>query len=190
MKKSTKILLIISIVILVIGIGIATFSYFYTSSNTLKNNNNAQEDNSFLEEPSKTEDLDADYIDFSIFTQVGDEIKLSDYENQAVMILFWNSENEDSIEMLKRVNEIYPNYKEKVNVLAINTKNEKDLEVLNEIEIPMYYDENEEAIKQYNITELPAMIYINSQNEVFNSKTGLTTKDALEANFDILAENF
>ena len=35
-----------------------------------------------------------------------------------------------------------------------------------------------------------AIGYINESNEVFNAKEGFTTTDALEANLDILSNNF
>lgn len=192
--KKTVIFLVVAIIIFICALIFAVWS-----KNAIDNKNSNENEieqiadttnTSTQEEVSQTKDLNAVYEDFTTVDDEGKEIKLSDYKDQAVMVLFWNSENEDSIEMLKRVNAMYPKYKDTVKVLAINTKNEKDLEILNEIEVPVYYDQNQEIVNQYNITELPAMLYINAQNEVFNSKTGLTTNDALEANFDILAENF
>ena len=46
-----------------------------------------------------------------------------------------------------------------------------------------------EAIRKYDIKEYPSIIYINSDNDVFNAKSGFTTTDALEANLDILSNN-
>lgn len=190
--KKNAILLSIAIFSFVLALGFFDFCEFYIEYMKSENliQNDILENQNSNEEASKTKDLEVIYTDFSTYTNDGKEVKLSDYKDKAVMVLFWNAENEDSIEMLKRVNEIYPTYKEKVNVLAINTNNEKEAEILKEIEIPVYYDTNKEIMSQFNIKEIPAMIYINAQNEVFNAKTGLTTKDALQANFDILAENF
>lgn len=191
-NKKTAILLSISIIIFVLALSFFHFSELYVAYMKNKNmiQNDILENENSNEETSKTKDLEVTYTDFSTYTNDGKEVKLSDYKDKAIMVLFWNTENEDSIEMLKRVNEIYPTYKEKVNVLAINTNNEKEVDILKEIKIPVYYDTNQEIMSQFNIIEIPAMIYINAQNEVFNAKTGLTTKDALQANFDILAENF
>ena len=44
--------------------------------------------------------------------------------------------------------------------------------------------------RDYNELEIPTIFYINEFNEVFNTKTGVTTYDALEANLDILSENY
>ena len=106
------------------------------------------------------------------------------------MILFWNSENSDSVEMLRRVNAIADKYSEKVKILAIDTLSEDSNNEVQGITIPIYYDKDKSAQNKYNITELPSMVYINKDNEVYNSKIGLTSLDALEANFDIMAENY
>ncbi len=143
-----------------------------------------------VREKTNAVDLNATYVDISVEDKAGNKTNLSDYKGQAVMILFWNSENEDSIEMLKRVNAISDKYKEKVKILAIDTLDENPEALLQGITIPIYYDKDKSAQNNYNISELPSMVYINKDNEVYNSKIGLTSLDALEANFDIMAENF
>ena len=141
-------------------------------------------------EKTNTVDLNATYVDIAVDDSTGNKVKLSDYKGQAVMILFWNSENSDSVEMLRRVNAIADKYSEKVKILAIDTLSEDSNNEVQGITIPIYYDKDKSAQNKYNITELPSMVYINKDNEVYNSKIGLTSLDALEANFDIMAENY
>jgi hypothetical protein len=54
----------------------------------------------------------------------------------------------------------------------------------------IYLDKDNEAKNAFNITEYPSLIYITKDNEILNAKSGFTTSDALEANLDILSENF
>ena len=143
-----------------------------------------------VREKTNTVDLNATYVDITVSDEEGNIVKLSDYKGQAVMILFWNSKNDDSVEMLRRVNAFSEKYAEKVKILAIDTLDENPKELLQGITIPIYYDKDKSAQNNYNINELPSMVYINKENEVYNSKIGLTSLDALEANFDIMAENF
>lgn len=143
-----------------------------------------------VREKTNTVDLNATYVDITVEDVSGNKVKLSDYKNQAAMILFWNSNNADSVEMLRRVNAFSEKYAEKVKILAIDTLDENPEELLQGITIPIYYDKDRSAQNNYNITELPSMVYINKENEVYNSKIGLTSIDALEANFDIMAENY
>jgi len=143
-----------------------------------------------VREKTNTVDLNATYTDITVEDANGNKLKLSDYKGQAAMILFWNSQNADSVEMLRRVNAFSDKYAEKVKILAIDTLDENPEELLQGITIPIYYDKDKSAQNNYNITELPSMVYINKENEVYNSKIGLTSIDALEANFDIMAENY
>ena len=193
--KKNIVFLIVSIIIFCISLVFAIWSFkvdlTLSESETLDLNQNSSEFiNTTLAEQSETKDLEATYSDFTTYSLDGSEINLSDYNNSPVMVLFWNSENEKSVEMLKRVNEFYDTYKDSINFLAIHTTENMSESLFTDISVPIYYDKNQTIVNQYNITELPAMLYINEQNEIFNSKTGLTTNDALEANLDILSNNF
>ena len=208
MEKKSIVLLVIAIIVLVVAVVFAIWSFNLDTQNVSQeevinqdeekvlNSENTEnevvsEETEFSEsdyqEESKKKSLKATYVDFSVKDKNGNEIKLSNYKDSPVMILFWNNQNADSIEMLKRLNEQYKNYENEINFIVINAGEEYQVEG---ITIPIYQDANNEISKLYNVTEFPAMIYINKENVVFNAKTGLTTKDALKANLDILAENF
>ena len=204
MDKKSVVLLVIAIIILAVAVVFATWSFNFDSQvvnekSVVENkiveeqieNKVVSEETEFSEsdykEESKTKSLKATYTDFSVKDKNGNEIKLSDYKDSPVMILFWNNQNEDSIEMLKRLNEQYTNYENEIKFIVINSGEEYQVEG---VTLPIYQDTNNKISKLYNVTEFPGMIYINKENEVFYAKTGLTTKDALKANLDILAENF
>lgn len=190
--KKNIFLLIIACIILIIAIIFAVWN-FKMDKNVGKieqENSNSELEENYQNQVSKTQNLDASYIDFSVFDENGKEVKLSDFRGNPVMVLFWNDENEDSIEMLKRVNKKYDSYKEKMKFLIVDTKKDGHSNVPEEVSMEMYYDNNGSYSEVYHIKEMPAMLYINKENEVFNSKMGLTTDDALEANLDILIENF
>lgn len=141
-------------------------------------------------EESKTKDIDAKYKDVTVYKKDKTEVNLSDFKDKPVMILFFNENNEDSIKVLKKVNEMYPYYKDKIEFFMINVSQEVNEKIEEEVELEIYYDFYNEASRSYSISEYPSMIYIDKTNEVFNAKAGFTTTDALEANLDILAENF
>lgn len=181
-----------NIIILTIAIAIFIIALiFFIFSMSLKSDVIEEvEDNTVEEEVSKTKDIDnLKYQDFTIYKEDGTEVKLSDYKDTPVMILFFNKNTEDSMEVLNKVEEMYKNYETKINFLMINTSQDVNEELKDEYTIEIYYDFYKEAARNYNITELPSMIYINEDNEVFNAKSGLTTTDALEANLDILSNN-
>ena len=187
MKKN---IIIISISIIILIICVAFFLY------TLKMDKKKIEPEEVIdgievkEEESKTKDIEnINYNDSVLFKSDNTEVKISDYKDKPIMLLFFNEENKESIEVLKKVEELYPNYKDTIQFFMINTAKEVNKELDNKYTLDIYYDLYEEAKIKYNIKTVPSMIYINELNEVFNAKEGFTTTDALEANLDILSNN-
>ncbi len=187
MKKN--ILIIVSSVIMLL-LGIAFYMYTLSLEDTTVTQEELVNEVEVIDEVSKTQDIEnVTYTDITIFKGDKTEAKLSEYKDKPVMLLFFNKENKESIEVLKKVEEMYKNYEDKIQFFMINTTKDVDEELENEYTIDIYYDFYEEASIKYNIKQVPSMIYINELNEVFNAKTGFTTTDALEANLDILSDN-
>lgn len=213
MDKKSIVLLIISSIILILAGVFAIWSFsidlndnkendFINESvkvsqdkNIIDNKNNMnnsienKNEISSAEETNQTKDFDAVYTDFTVEDENGNSVSLSDYKDKPVLIAFLNNENADSVEMQKRIEKEYENYKEYINFIIIELNEVKD-EALQNTELPIYHDNQSNVINMYNITEFPTIIYINKNNEVFNAKVGLTSEDALIANLDILTENF
>ena len=146
--------------------------------------------NLILEEESKTKDIkNVKYEEIVISSEDGAKVELSESKNIPVMLLFWNADNEDSVKVLYKVEELYKNYSGKINFYMISTSENVSDEIKNNVSLKIYYDLDGLAQEKYNVKELPSMIYINQNNEVFNAKSGFTTTDALEANLDILSNN-
>lgn len=177
-----------NIILLIIAIALFVFALLFFI-NTFELNKKTDESISG-EEVSKTRDIENSQYKDSIFYKAdGTEVKISDYKDSAIVLMFFNKNNEESIEDLKKVEEIYKNYEGKINFFMINTAKDVDAELQNEYTLEIYYDFYEETARNYNVSEEPSFIYINENNEVFNAKSGFTTTDALEANLDILSNN-
>ena len=173
--------IILSIVVIVMGIKAyhKLNQEFYNVAN-----------DTVLDEESKTKDIsDVKYEEITLYKEDGTEVKLSESKDRPVMLLFWNEENEDSVKVLEKVEKMYKNYVEQIDFYMINTSKDEDKEKLKDISLEIYYDLEGEAVEKYKIEELPSMIYISEDNEVFNAKSGFTTTDSLEANLDILSNN-
>ncbi len=188
MKKNIIFLIIVIIVFLA---SLAFFIYAMQYSNN--NNNNETESNVEVQEDiyqeSQTKDLEAKYTDITFYKEDNTEVKLSDFKDKPVMILFFNNE-EASMNVLQKVENVYKDFKEKIQFIMINTSQEVDTSLKENYSMEIYYDFYKEAVRNYNITEMPAMIYISKENQVVNAKTGETTADALDANLNILIENY
>ncbi len=139
---------------------------------------------------SKTKDIEhVSYKDSVFYKADGTEIKLSDYKDSPIVLLFINKSSEDSLEELKRLEELSGSYSDKINFFVINCARDVDNDLQASHIFEIYYDFYEEVRRNYNISEYPSIIYITKDNQVFNAKAGLSTTDALQANLDILSEN-
>ena len=75
-----------------------------------------------------------------------------------------------------------------------NYFNKEDVEnyiAANDINVDMYYDTaDNNAVNAYNITYVPSVVFIDKNRNVINTKVGILSYDALEANLDLLVGNF
>lgn len=166
-----------------------------TTNEEQEENGNEDEENVVNNEDgaevSNTQDVEnVSYTDITVFKEDNTETTLSEFSGKPVMLLFWNSENEDSINVLKKVNEIYKNYDAKIEFLMVSTSKEIPEDLKNEISVNVYYDLNNEYQTKYNVEIVPTMVYIDKENKIMNAKSGVPSSDAIEANLDILADNF
>lgn len=142
-------------------------------------------------EVSKTQDVEnVEYKDITVYNENNEEVSLSKYAGKPVMLLFWSPENKESVEVLKKVNDEYNKYNAKITFLMVSTSKEIPEELKKEIAMDIYYDLNNEYQTKYNVETLPTMVYIAKENTVINAKSGVPSSDAIEANLDILVENF
>lgn len=197
MKKNITIL-IVAIVLFIVALGFLIWSMKEKEiKNIIQDGENTNEISNENIEPqreieiSNTQDVEGvSYQDISIYTEDEKEVKLSEFSEKPVMLLFWNPENKDSVDVLKKVNGKYNDYKDKIEFLMISTSKEIPEEIKNEISMKIYYDLNGEYQEKYNATIFPTMIYIDGNNEVINAKSGVPSNDAIEANLDLISNNF
>ena len=183
MKKNTVILVGVIIFFIIALI------FFIFAMKLSKKENISQEDLPYAE--SQTKDIEnVNYTDITIYDENDNETQLSEFKDMPVMLLFFNKENEDSMKVLKKVEDVYKNFEDKIKFIMINTAEEVDSTLKDEHKIKIYYDFYKAAARSYNVNEVPSMIFINKDNEVFNAKSGLISSDALDANLNILIENY
>ena len=208
MKKN---ILIIIGSVLILAIAVVFFIYSTQSTNVAQNvdkpeqNNDVAientdeekltledfEDENYVEEESNTEDIEnVEYKDFVIYKEDKTEVKLSEYKNTPIMLLFFDPAVEDSMTVLKKVEDMYKDYENQIEFFMINTAEEVDEKLKDEYSLEIFYDFDGNAQKEYNIETMPSMIYIDKANEIMNAKSGVVSTDALEANLDILSNNF
>ena len=135
-----------------------------------------------------------DYQNFSVKDENGNVVSLDDYSGKPVYILFFNTTQTESIEMLETLNSVYNSYKDKVVFFTVANIEEKEnvQKILQEksINIPVYYEECLAASKTYNISAYPTSVIKDKNNSIVNQKAGKLEEDTILANLDILAEEY
>jgi thiol-disulfide isomerase/thioredoxin len=135
----------------------------------------------------------AEYQNFTVYDENGNEISLDSFSGKPVFILFWKNE-EDSEKMLEILNKLYSSYSNKVTFLSITDYSEKNMAsqyiAENNIQIPVYYEQNSAANQAYNISVYPSIVIKDKNNTIINVKEGLQDEDSILANLDILSENY
>ncbi len=178
MKKVKYIILIAVLVIIAIIVAV------YMQGNDERKD--IAERKSWQNETSNTEDVVINYTDATIYKKDRTEVKISSFSGKETVILFWNTSNEDSVEMVQRLSSLYEQYKDKVNFVLINTSQEFDDEMQEKLPFEIYNDFYQEAKRNMEIADVPTIIYIRANDEVFQAKYGLSTTDAIEANLDLI----
>ena len=180
MKKVKYIILIAVLVIIAIIVAV------YMQGNDERKDIERRKE--WQNETSNSEDVAINYSDATIYKKDRTEVKISSFSGKETVLLFWDTSNEDSVQMVQRLSSLYEQYKDNVNFVLINTSQEFDDEMQEKLPFEIYNDFYQEAVRNMGIANVPTIIYLRANNEVFQSKYGLSTTDAIEANLDIILE--
>lgn len=116
-----------------------------------------------------------------------------------MIVLYWNTKEESGMEAVKMLQKYYADYKDSVTFMLIvamdNEEEDKtpaeEFIAENEIEIPVMYEVVLDPASTANeINNIPTLLVVNKHGEKINSMMDHITEDAIEANLDIIAENF
>ena len=212
MKKYGK--LIAMAVILAAILGVAVFAYQklqaeanlpsleeeVKSSETEKKEDVPEETKDNGTESEKTETSEdpgakrQEAIDVTFYDSEGKAVKLSDYYGKPVVMNFWATWCGYCKKEMPDFQEVYEEYKDKVEFLFINSTDgsretrEKAETYLKEqgYTIPAFYDEDLDAVYTYSVNSLPTTMLLDKQGRVAAYAPGLVEKEALVSALDAL----
>lgn len=128
----------------------------------------------------------------------GDKFSGISEAGKPMIILYCNPKEESSMEAVKMLQNCYANYQEKVTfrvIVAMDNEEEKgsadSFIAENNIEIPVTYElviDSESTANE--ISNVPTLLMVNKRGEKINSLIDHITEDAINANLDILTENY
>lgn len=191
--RNKKFIIIGSIVIVVI---LAIVLGFIVFSNNSENSNDQSINNS--ENISDLELTGEDYSPSKIYDENNNKVELSDFADKPMAILFFNTSESTSVEALEILQKNYENYKDDVNIINIAvidgiTETKEDInEYLQtkNIDMSVMYDTDYSAKNEYKVDKLPTFVFINKNSEIINTISEDINEDVIQANLDILAENY
>lgn len=212
MKKYGK--LIAMAVILAAILGVAVFAYQklqaeanlpsleeeVKSSETEKKEDVSEDTKDNGTESEKTETSEdpgakrQEAVDVTFYDSEGKAVKLSDYYGKPVVMNFWATWCGYCKKEMPDFQEVYEEYKDKVEFLFINSTDgsretrEKAETYLKEqgYTIPAFYDEDLDAVYTYSVNSLPTTMLLDKQGRVAAYAPGLVEKEALVSALDAL----
>jgi len=152
----------------------------------------------FIEEDKNNTEITLGVQGDSIAVEIGNEVQdfiledydayqrqLSDLEKMQVVLYFWDSKCDSCKEDMKYLEDTYQKYQDRgFEFLAIN-KGEALFEAkgvtkaLN-LSYPILLDKEESVYSSYEIEELPTLIMIDNEGEIFDIKRGSFTSEVLK----------
>jgi peroxiredoxin len=134
-------------------------------------------------------DKQAPYFDLPDFA--GDHKKLSDYENQPLVIVFWSVGNPDAADQIKILDDfIAKQTKALVKIVTINTQEERSAAASfmrrGGYSVPVLIDASGSAGEDYRIKNLPTLFFVDSTGVVRSIHAGLMNEKSLAAEIETI----
>lgn len=201
---SNKKLIILGMAILIAAIvvwGVFIFTNKSNNNNVISNAENIENTNQSTNE----DDLELHgelYSSSLIYDEENNKKELSEFSYKPMALFFFNTSEIDCYEIMEILQKNYDTYKEKVNfinIAVIDGVSETKGNVIeyvksNNITMPVLYDTDYSAKNEYEVNEIPTLVFINKHKEIINTvskyKNEEIDEDLIQANLDILSENY
>lgn len=179
---NTKIKTILWIVLFVVFLLIAYFTY-----NALLNSKESNTESQIEKTSSEQEEEKIAAPDFTVFDSQGNAVKLSDFAGKPIVLNFWASWCPPCKSEMPHFNEVYADVKEDVVFLMVNlTDGQRETQSKGQAYIedagydfPVYFDHELIAAYSYQIMYYPTTLFINAEGNIIIAYQGAIDKDTL-----------
>lgn len=201
-KKSKVILIIIGIAFIALIIG-SVFAYRSVTSKEdnkekleqeIEKQEKTQTANSDKNKEEKEQLKEAKVLDYTVFDREGNEVKIKDLKGKPLMINLWASWCPPCKAEMPDLNEVYKEYGEEVQFMAINLtdgmretreKAEQFLEGKN-FEFPVYFDQEEGNNLGSTIYSIPTTYFIDKDGNLVKQVNGMMSKGQMKNNLELI----
>lgn len=143
------------------------------------------------EEPERTEPLAPD---FTVYDEMGNEVRLSDYIGKPVVINFWTSWCSPCKKEMPDFYEKYLELGDEVQFLMVNVTgrgNDTVEDAKAYIEgagytFPVFYDMELDAMYAFGVDAFPYTFFIDAEGYIMSYKIGTISAEALQAGIDLI----
>lgn len=212
-KNHYKVVNIISgIILLIMGFFLLFQGYKYLEKEYNKEKNNIQNTNiveqnevkeeNVIEAENKTdeeiskENTKIKAINFTVYDENNNEVKLEDYIGKPIVINYWATWCGYCVKEMPTFNKVYEEEKDEVVFMMINATDgvsetvdkAKKFIKENNFQFPVYYDIKEEVGYQYGIYSLPTTIFINKKGEIEIGYKGMLSEEILKKEIQKIKE--
>ncbi len=198
MDKKKRFLIIALISVLIFGIAIFAYNALSKDYNFAENgadsSQSSTEEESASPESSKEELLPAP--DFTVYTENGDPVKLSDFKGKPVVINFWATWCGYCKMEMPAFDKVAAEYADKVVFMMINVT-DGDGETVEKASayikdegytFPVYYDTDLSATMVYGAYSLPSTGFITASGNFAGGQMGAMSEEALRSYIEQLIE--
>lgn len=138
--------------------------------------------------PDVEQDFKTEAKDFEAHDENGNEVRLSDYQGQYIILNFWNSTCEPCVNELPYFEKAIKKYDGQITFLMVNMadgSNETTISELkylqdNNLDIKTIFDDHYDVRVKYKVTSLPRTIFIDKNRLIQKDIKSEMTEEMLE----------
>lgn len=124
------------------------------------------------------------YKNFTITDINGNEVKLSDFIGQPIVINFWASWCGPCRSELPHFNKLAKEYEGRVHFLMVNLSGEDKQSVIKFVErngytFPLYFDNTDSGANAYSVSSIPVTVFITAEGKIGEQRVGALSESVL-----------